>query len=218
MKSMEELKEILDGEIKKIAKKGDITPQELDNMYKAIDIIKDIQTIDAMKKADEQGGYSQGRSYDGQSNNYSNNSYGNSMEGNMSRNQSMDGQSNRYYMPYYYPMTYAGGPVWNQPEQQMMQSERGSYNSYRGSYDDGMSNARAGRDGDGDGRYSEDSSYRRGRDARTGRYVSRDGSYDRYSRHTEKERMIEKLETMMDSAGSEKERRAIQQCIDKLED
>ena len=70
--------------------------------------------------------------------------------------------------------------------------------------------------------YSEHQSYRRGRDARTGRYVSRDrGSYDDYSRgysrHTEKERMIEKLEDMMEDAVSEKEKRAIQRCIDQLE-
>lgn len=49
---------------------------------------------------------------------------------------------------------------------------------------------------------------RRGRSARTGRYVSRD---------SEKERMIGKLEDMMDNVSSEKERRALQQCIDKLE-
>ena len=55
-----------------------------------------------------------------------------------------------------------------------------------------------------DNEYSE----RRGRSARTGRYVSRD---------SEKERMIEKLEDMMDNVSSEKERRALQQCIDKLE-
>ena len=77
-----------------------------------------------------------------------------------------------------------------------------SYNSYDGQsnrmypsyyYDEpGMSNARRGRDGDGDGRYSEDSSYRRGRDA-MGRYTSRD---DGYSRHDEKEQMMKQIEQM----------------------
>lgn len=52
--------------------------------------------------------------------------------------------------------------------------------------------------------YSE----RRGRSARTGRYVSRD---------SEKERMIGKLEDMMDSVSTERERRILQQCVDKLE-
>ena len=43
---------------------------------------------------------------------------------------------------------------------------------------------------------------------RTGRYISRD---------SEKERMIGKLEDMMENAPSEKERRVLQQCVDKLE-
>lgn len=74
-------------------------------------------------------------------------------------------------------------------------NDGGSYNSYN-SYDEGMmSNARRGRDGDGDGRYSEEGSYRRGRDAR-GRYVSRDGSYDDYSRHDEKEQIRKQIEQM----------------------
>ena len=54
-----------------------------------------------------------------------------------------------------------------------------------------MIDARRGRDGDGDGRYSEDGSYRRGRDA-MGRYTSRDG----YSRHDDKEQMLQKINQM----------------------
>ena len=171
MKALEDLCEVLEGQIKKISMKGDaISPQELDNAYKAVDIIKDIETINAMKEAKEeqmQGGYS-GRDY----------SYGS-----MRR-------------PYFH--MYPRG------------SYEGSYDSYDGSYDmsrdsyeqGGQSNARRGRDGDGDGRYSEDYSGRRGRDARTGRYVSRDGgsydgSYD-YSGHTEqqKEQMKRQIQEM----------------------
>lgn len=206
MKAFDDLKEILEDQMKRITKKGDITPQELESMYKAVDIIKDMQTIKAMEKAEEE--------YGGNSNGYSRQGQGaNAVNG---------GASNDYsnHWPYY---SYA--PVWNQsqPENPMMRGE-----SNRGSYA-----GRAGRDGDGDGRYSEtgsynggydgsyapyDGSYRRGRDARTGRYVSRDrGSYE-YSRHTEKERMLGKLESMMDDAKTEKERSAIAQCIDKLED
>ncbi len=85
-------------------------------------------------------------------------------------------------------------------------SNRGSYNSYDSSYD-----GRRGRDGDGDGRYSEDNSYRRGRDA-MGRYTSRDG----YSRD-EKEEMISKLEKMMNSAKSEMERQTIMECIRNID-
>lgn len=65
--------------------------------------------------------------------------------------------------------------------------------AYAGAYDASQENE-----------YSE----RRGRSARTGRYVSRD---------SEKERMIGKLEDMMDSVSTERDRRILQQCVDKLE-
>ena len=207
MKVMNDLYEILEDELKKIAKKADISPQELENAYKAVDIMKDIETIKAMKEAGGEGEYSQRGGRD---------SY-NSYDGNMSnRGSYAENMSNRG----------SYGPVWNQehvmPYSMNMsnrnsydgQSNRGSYNSY-GSYD-----GRAGRDADSDGRYSEDGSYdyseRRGRDTR-GRYTSRDGSYDGYSRHSEKERMIDKLETMADITTDQKTKRAIEQCIDKLE-
>lgn len=143
--------ELLDDELKEITKKGDITPAEMDNAYKAIKSIYYLTVIDEMKEAKEQGygAYSRG-SYDGYSGAYS----------------------------------YRGD-----------MSNRGSYNSYDGSYDG--SYARAGRDGDGDGRYSEEmgNSNRRGRDA-MGRYTSRDGSYDNYSRHDEKEQLKKSIEDM----------------------
>lgn len=129
MNELYDLCDNLKDEIKELTKKGDISPTELERAYKAVDIIKDIKTIEAMEDASY--------SYD-----YSRDEY----------------------------------------------SRRGSYNS---SYD-GMSNARRGRDGDGDGRYSEDGSYRRGRDA-MGRYTSRD---DGYSRHDEKDQMMRQIEEM----------------------
>jgi hypothetical protein len=133
----------------------DMTTSDLDNIYKMIDIIKDITTIEAMRNA-EKDGY----------------------------------------------------------------SRVGSYNSYDDSYGYSMnySNARRGRDGDSDGRYSEDNSYRRGRDAR-GRYTSRDegSSYrDGYSGHT-KEQMVEKLEQMMRDARDEQERENYRRAIEQLE-
>lgn len=145
MRVLDDVCEMLEDEIKQIAKKDDITPSELDSVYKAVDIIKDIKTIEAMKDASEEG-YSR--------------------------------------RPYYsYDGSYEG-------------SYDSSYGSYDGSYDnysrrggEGMSGARRGRDGDGDGRYSE----RRGRDA-MGRYTSRD---DGYSRHGEDVQMLKKeLEEM----------------------
>ena len=175
MKALEDLCEVLEGQVKKISMKGDaISPQELDNAYKAVDIIKDIETIKAMKKAEEEqerGGYSQAQDY----------SYGS-----MRR-------------PYFhmYPSYDRGGSYEG--------SYDGSYDMSRDSYEQGgQSNARRGRDGDGDGRYSEEYSQRRGRDARTGRYVSRDGgsydggSYDNYSGHNEqqKEQMKRQIQEM----------------------
>lgn len=73
----------------------------------------------------------------------------------------------------------------------------GSYNSY-GSY---------GRDGDGDGRYSE------------ARYSYDRGSYDnsyRYSRDGAKDSMVKKLMKMADEPMSESDRLAIMNCIDKI--
>ena len=155
MRALEDMCEVLEGQIREISKKGDaISPQELDNAYKAVDIIKDIKTIEAMKKADEQGMFEGG-------------SYGNSMDYSMGS----------IRMPYPHMM-------YNRPMY-------GSYDSY-----DGNSMARAGRDGDGDGRYSEDYSNRRGRGA-DGRYVSRDGgSYDGYSGHENKEELKRKIQEM----------------------
>ena len=127
MNELYDLCDTLKEDIRELNKKGDISPTELDRAYRAVDIIKDIKTIEAMEDA--------GVSY---------NSY--------------DGSYDSYGR---------------------------SYNSY-GSYD-GMSNARRGRDGDGDGRYSE----RRGRDA-MGRFTSRDG----YSGHEEREQMLRQIEQM----------------------
>ena len=117
MRVLYDIQDMLEDELKKICKKEDITTMDLDNMYKMVDIVKDITTVEAMHKA-EQDGYSRDYSRD------------------YSRGYSED---------------YAN-----------------AYGSY----------ARRGRDGDGDGRYSEDGSYRR-------------GSYDRgYSRHGKEENTL----------------------------
>lgn len=50
MKAMIELKDLLEEEIYKIVRKGDITPTELERLDDAVDIIKDIETICAMKE------------------------------------------------------------------------------------------------------------------------------------------------------------------------
>lgn len=64
MKELYAIKDVLEGQIRKIAAKGDaITPQEVDSAYKAVDIIKDIEEIDAMCRAKEmeENGYSMDR-------------------------------------------------------------------------------------------------------------------------------------------------------------
>ena len=72
---------------------------------------------------------------------------------------------------------------------------------------------------DGDSSYESGNSYARRRDSR-GRYT-RDGrmSYarGRYSRDDGKDSMIKKLEEMVEMAGSEKEREALNHCVDMLE-
>lgn len=169
MHILEDLSYELEDMIEPVVKKGDISPTELDNVYKAVKTMNYIETIKAMK---EYGNSNDGSSY----------AMGNSYRG-VYRGGSYDGMNRG---------SYEGG-----------MSNRGSYNSYEGSYD-----GRRGMDGDGDGRYSE----RRGRDAR-GRYTSRDN----YSREDNKEQMLSKLERMMAEATSESERQIVMDCIRKLE-
>ena len=120
MQVLYDLCELLEDELHDVVKKGEISSTELEGAYKAVDIIKDIKTIEAMEDYSYDD-YSRRNSYDG---------------------------------------------------------DNMSYN---------MSNARRGRDGDGDGRYSE----RRGRDAR-GRYTSRDMGYS----GEDKQQMIQKIEQL----------------------
>lgn len=196
MKHLDRITELIEQEIKPLTMKQDISPQELKNLGEAVDILKDVETIKAMKEADYGGEYSnRGNSYgsyDGQSNR-GNRGYGSydGMQSNANPNMNMGGQSMN---------SYGQSMAYNSMMGQ-------SNNSYEGQSMEGQSMARRGRDGDGDGRYSE----RRGRD-RMGRYTSRDG----YSGHSEREYMIDRLEDMVDDARSERERRIIERCIDKL--
>ena len=137
MKTLYKLKDFLEDEIEECTKKDTISSQELDGLYKMVDILKDITEIEE-KKMEMDEGYSQ--SYYGKINGY-----------------------------------------------RMMGTGTDDYGN----------------------------SYRRGRDARTGRYTSRDGSM---SRDSEKDEMISRLETMMDTAGNEKERTTILRCIEQLKD
>ncbi|MBP5598177.1 MAG: hypothetical protein J6Y02_22610 [Pseudobutyrivibrio sp.] len=45
----------MEDELELLYKKQELTTVDLDNMYKMIDIVKDIKTVEAMKSAEEQG-------------------------------------------------------------------------------------------------------------------------------------------------------------------
>ena len=137
-------------------------------------------------------------------------------------------------LDYFYKLTCTLKNIERIMEAEEGNSERGGYSQRMmpmypmyGSYDGGSYNSydgRTGRDADNDGRYSEDGgNYSRGRGLYNtsrdngGRYSREGQSYNEYSRHTEKERMIEKLESMMGSVSSEKDRQAIMRCIEQME-
>lgn len=213
-KLFEDLTEMLQDQMKKIAKKSDITPQELDNVYKAIDVMKDIETIKAMQEAgEESGGYSQeGYSQEGYSNRRG-------VKGTGRGRYSNDGYSQHY--PIYPPMMFDGAsndgnsysPVWNQRNSDMHMNQSNNQGGNMSNDGANMSNNQSNNQSMDYSNNSYDYSNRRGRDARTGRYVSRDRGY---SRAVEKEHMLDRLEDMLDDASSERERRAIEQCIERI--
>lgn len=185
----EDLRDMLEREVKEIEKKGDLDVQGLDNLYKLMTALKVTDKCIEREKG-EQGGMSQ--------TGMSNNSYGNSYGNRMSYESNM--------MPYPMSMdrrSYDGRSY-------DMSNDRQSYD---GMSNDGMSNARRGRDGDNDGRYNESRDNFRNSQDRGGN--SYENSYG-YSRDTTKKKMIQKLETLMDDTMSEHERQAIMDCINKI--
>jgi hypothetical protein len=89
MEALYDLKDMLCDQVEEVVKKGDISPSEVEMMYKVIDIIKDIVTIDAMENADY--------SYD-----YMNES-GNSMRYSRDGRRGRDGDSDGRYSERSYP-------------------------------------------------------------------------------------------------------------------
>lgn len=53
MDALLDLKDMLCEQVEDIVKKGDITPAELDHLDKAVDIIKDVTTIEAMERSED---------------------------------------------------------------------------------------------------------------------------------------------------------------------
>ena len=184
----ENLRDMLEREIEEIERKHDLNKESLDNLYKLTSSLKVVDK--RIEKHEMEDKMKEG----GQSMDYS--FGGNSMamgNSNARYRYSRDGQS-----------------------MDMGVSNGGNYMGADGNSYDGMSNARRGRDGDNDGRYNESSrdNFRYSPDR--GRSYADGNSYE-YSRNTAKQKMTQKLATLMDDTMSEKERQAIQECIAKIE-
>lgn len=190
----EDLKEILCHELNEITRKGDIDREGLDDVYKLSSAITMVESL--MKKQQGQGQQGESEYSNRYSNDYSNEGMSNAYRRSMRG--SYDGMSNNMGTSNDYSNRddYA-----NRGEQYSRDYSMDS--SYEGSYD-----------------YSG----RRGRDAQTGRYVSRDGgsydsydSYDRgYSRHTAEQKVARKLEDMLDTTQDQHIRNAIMKAMNML--
>lgn len=55
MKVLYKLCDKMEDELDQLYKKPELTPTDFDNIYKMVDIVKDIKTVEAMKSAEEQG-------------------------------------------------------------------------------------------------------------------------------------------------------------------
>lgn len=176
MRILMDLEQLLKEQIEQIIRKGDVTPVELERLDDAIDIIKDIETICAMKEygyQEEEGGYSERYPYYARSRRGGGGSYNYRREGGGN-----SGAGNYMMNPRYY------------------RDDR----SYNSSYDD-MAYAR-------DGRSYNEGSYEQGRS----------NNSRGYSGHANKEDLKKELQEMMNKAGSEKERVAIQQFLEQWKD
>lgn len=63
MDALYDLKDMMCGLVEDTVQKKDITPNDVETMYKVVDIIKDISTIEAMENADEYSFDYEGNSY-----------------------------------------------------------------------------------------------------------------------------------------------------------
>ena len=96
MRVLYDIQDMLEDELKSMSKKEEISSTDLDNIYKMVDVCKDITTIEAMKKA-EQEGYSRDYARDysrGYSEDYANayGSYRTSYDGRRGRDADNDGR------------------------------------------------------------------------------------------------------------------------------
>lgn len=192
----ENLRDMLECEIGEIERKHDLDKESLDNLYKLMMSLKVadrcIERNEMEEEMKKNGGQSMDYSYDGMSN--------------ARYRYSRDGQSMNMGTSNGGGYTGMGGYTYDGMSNAMYRDER----SY-----DGMSNARRGRDGDSDGRYNE--SRDNFRDSQDRGWSNAEGNSYEQKRNTAKQKMAQKLATLMDDTMSEKERQAIQECMAKIE-
>lgn len=98
MKALYDLRDMMEDEVKKLTKKGELDVASVELAYKMVDILKDIATIEAMEASDYTEGYSRsdgmwnGGSYGYRSRVYDDGSYarGRYMRNGYSRNDEHD--------------------------------------------------------------------------------------------------------------------------------
>jgi len=76
MRVLEDLCYLLEDEVGQVVKKGELSPTELDNVYKAVKTMNYIETIKAMKEYNDEDGYSKGRRTMYNDSSYGRGSYG----------------------------------------------------------------------------------------------------------------------------------------------
>ena len=194
----ESLRDMLEREVKDIEKKGDLTEQSLDHLYKLMTALKVTDRCIDREKGEENGSGSNSNAMPGRYSN-TNNSYA-----------GMSNAGTSYTWPTGYVMDRMEmdrmSP--NEKIRKGLEAE-GIYSN--DSYERGMSNARRGRDGDNDGRYNESRDNFRDNQSRDSY-----GYTEGYSRDASRKKMVQKLETLMDDTMSEHERQAIKDCIAKI--
>ena len=198
----ENLLDMLDQEIGQIERKHNLDEKSLDNLYKLCVSSKAVmkrigyEEMKELEKSESHDGYSTARGRDAMGRYTSRDGY------------SMDGMSNAM-RPYW---MYDG-----MMSREMSNAQGGySYAMNTSNEQGGQSNAmRRGADGDNDGRYNESRDNFRNSQDRGRSYA--DGTSYGYSRDASRKKMVQKLETLMDDTMSEKERRAIQDCISEID-
>ena len=186
----ESLRDMLEREVKDIEKKGDLTEQSLDHLYKLMTALKVTDRCIDREKGEENGMGGNSNAMRGRYSN-TNNSY------------AMN-NSNMWPTGYVMDRMEMDRMSPNEKIRKGLEAE-GMYSN--DSYDQNRSYAMRGRDGDSDGRYNESRDNFRDNQSRD--------SYG-YSRDASRKKMVQKLETLMDDTMSENERQAIRECISKI--